>query len=211
MPQFNAGNPNQLPQNCNAVAARVTGIDPGAAVGLSGRAGEIAARLAPRAQRAYRQAYDDPQAPDLAPYNDDIAREYVASSGDWNTWWYGANRYAKPSVGESYLIATIGEGQRLASGAQRVRDYESGLDRDVNWSFHFGGVIARSGKDRVTLENYARGDNRQDNPDPRWYFQMYGEAVGQTFHEAHKQSMSYANPLTVNVGANTRFVAVHRI
>lgn len=209
-PQYNGGNPDQLPQNCNAVAARVTGVDPGTATGLTGKAAEVAARLAPRAQAAYKRAYAQDDV-DLAPFEDRMAQEYVQSSGDWNNWWHSANKYAKPEVGETYVIATIGAGQRLATGQQRVRDYRSGLDRDLNWSFHFGGVVARSGKDRVTLENFARGDNRQDAADPRWYFQMYGEATGQTFHEANAARPDYANPLTVAVSANTRYLAPHRI
>lgn len=65
--------------------------------------------------------------------------------------------------------------------------------------FHFGGVVARSGNDRITLENYARGDNRADKPDPLWYFQMDGTAQGQSFHEFHKAKNDYANPLTGGV------------
>ncbi len=209
-PTYNGGAADQLPQNCNAVAAAVTGIDPGRATGLSGKAAEVAARLAPTARGRYKQVYHKNDVA-IGPYVDDIAREYVQSSGDWNTWWYGANRYAKPDIGEAYVIATIGEGARLPTGEQRVRDYKSGQDRDLGWAFHFGGVVARSGKDRVTLENFARGDNRMDNPDPRWYFQMYGEATGQTFHEFYEARPEYANPLTVGVNANTSFVPTHVI
>jgi len=208
-PTFNGG-PDQLPQNCNAVAARVTGIDPGKATRLAGKAMEIAARLAPTAHERYKQVYPRNEV-NLAPYTDRIAKEYVESSGEWNTWWHGANRYAKPDVGEAYVIATIGEGTQLATGQQRVRDYRSGQDRYLNWAFHFGGVVARSGQDRITLENYARGDNRMDNPDPRWYFQMYGEATGQTFHEFYEARQDYANPLTVVINANTSALPIHRI
>lgn len=81
-----------------------------------------------------------------------------------------------------------------------VMDYESGVNRPLGWRDHFGGVVAKSGSDVVTLENYARGDGREANPDPRWYFQMYGQAKsGQSFHEAHKAQNAYSNPLTVTV------------
>ncbi len=57
-------------------------------------------------------------------------------------------------------------------------------------------MVAVRGNDRIALENYARGDNRKTQPDPRWYFQMYGGKVGQSFHEANLGS-SYANPITM--------------
>jgi hypothetical protein len=78
-------------------------------------------------------------------------------------------------------------------------DFASKSNRVLSWLYHFGGVVAASGTDRVTLENYARGDLRMNNPDPRWYFQMYGESRGQTFHEFYKAKQEYANPLTVTI------------
>jgi hypothetical protein len=128
-----------------------------------------------------------------------VAKHYVRLQDETSLTREQANRYARPEVGSAYMIGTLGQGTPLPNGKSRIRDYETGLDRDVSWSYHFGGVVARSGGDRVTLENYARGDNRQDNPDPRWYFQMYGEKEGQSFHEFHKGKAEYANPITISV------------
>ena len=69
----------------------------------------------------------------------------------------------------------------------------------LGWPYHFAGVVAVSGTDRITLENYARPDERKEQPDPRWYFQMYGEEKGQSFHEFHEDTKQYANPVTVTV------------
>lgn len=59
------------------------------------------------------------------------------------------------------------------------------------------GVVASSGNDTITLENYARGDKRKNKFDPRWYFQMYGRNSGQSFHEQHAATSEYSNALTV--------------
>jgi hypothetical protein len=109
------------------------------------------------------------------------------------------------------MIATVGSGTPQPGGLSRVHDYASDSDRDLGWSFHFGGVVAKSGTDYATLENYARGDNRQNRQDPRWYFQMYGEATGQSFHEFHEARRDYANPLTVAVNPGSTGEAIHRM
>jgi hypothetical protein len=210
-PQFNNGNPDALPQNCNAVAAQVIGSNADWVTSKGAKAAEIAARLAPTARAAYREAYNAPDEFDENRHSDAIAEEYVTSATERSVKAYGANQFARPNVGETYMIATVGGGQRLPSGLSRVRDYRSGQDRDLGWSFHFAGVVAISGSDRVTLENYARGDNRQDNADPRWYFQMYGETRGQSFHEFHEARRDYSNPLTLAVNPNTQATAIHRI
>ncbi|MFJ2746141.1 DUF4157 domain-containing protein [Streptomyces sp. NPDC087440] len=54
--------------------------------------------------------------------------------------------------------------------------------------FHFGGVIARSGDDYITMENYFREQKEGTLPtssanDPLWYFRMYGQEAGRTWHE----------------------------
>jgi hypothetical protein len=97
------------------------------------------------------------------------------------------------------MIASLGSGPDLGGGRSTLRDYTSGEDRTVSWPYHYAGVVARSGNDRVTLENYARGDNRMEDADPRWYFQMYGEGSGQTFHEFHDARKEYANAITTTV------------
>lgn len=210
-PQFNNGNPDALPQNCNAVAAQVIGSNAELVTSTGAKAAEIAARLAPTARAAYRDAYEAEGEFDEARHLNAIAQEYVTSASQRNIAAYGANQFARPDVGEAYIIGTIGSGARLANGFTQVRDYRSGQNRDLGWSFHFAGVVAISGTDRVTLENYARGDNRQNNADPRWYFQMYGETQGQSFHEFHAARPDYANPLTLAINKDTRGTAIHRI
>ena len=179
-------NANQAPQNCNEIASEVTGIwNP------ANRGGTLAVDVASRI--ADRDGLDD--------IDDAAARDYVSLSRDFpiRAEQMGANQYARPEVGESFMIASLGTPTMLPNGKARIRDIESGQDRDLDWAYHFGGVVARSGSDRITLENYARGDNRQGNADPRWYFQMYGEKHNQSFHEFFKAKQEYANPVTVNL------------
>jgi Domain of unknown function (DUF4157) len=51
--------------------------------------------------------------------------------------------------------------------------------------YHFAGVVAKSGPDHITMENYARHEEDQtlSSGDPQWYFQMYGPHA-QSFHQA---------------------------
>jgi hypothetical protein len=58
----------------------------------------------------------------------------------------GLNEFAAPEVGEAFNYTTI---VSAAEGADN-------LVADDVWKFHFAGVVARSGEDRVTLENYKR-------------------------------------------------------
>jgi hypothetical protein len=198
-PTLDNGNADNAPQNCNAMGAAVMGWDSQEIVrAAERRAVGAAKRIAPTAGAEYQRWEDNRNdARDVSEVFNPLAQEYVQNRDSWAAWWQGANRYAAPSVGQSYVIYTLGDGGPNARG--QVRDYESNQVRNLNWSFHFGGVVAKSGDDRVTLENYARGDNRQDNADPRWYFQMYGTAQGQSFHEFYKAKNDYANPITMAV------------
>ena len=179
-------NPDRAPQNCNLIANEVTGI-----FNVVSRGGLAALDAASRIADVANTGVND----------DALARGYLRGlrrgwSRDSSV---RANASARPDVGDAFMIGTLGTPTPLGGGRSRVRDQESGQDRDLSWSYHFGGVVARSGTDRVTLENYARGDDRQGNPDPRWYFQMYGEGRGQSFHEFFKAKQDYANPITVTV------------
>ncbi|MEU4803818.1 hypothetical protein [Actinosynnema sp. NPDC023587] len=52
--------------------------------------------------------------------------------------------------------------------------------------FHFASVVARSGNDYITMENFARHESAEtlSAGDPQWYFQMYGtEQNTQTWHQ----------------------------
>ena len=93
----------------------------------------------------------------------------------------GVNIDAAPEVGEAYetyRVSTVATPQTHA----RVG---GGVARDF-WGQHIGAVIAVSGGDRVTLENYARSHELGAMHDaaPHYYFQMYGPAnkPQQTWH-----------------------------
>lgn len=114
----------------------------------------------------------------------------------------GVNESAAPQAGDAFVVTSV-----AAPDAQgRVRDAASGRRFTPQWSYHWAGVVAVSGSDRVTLENYARHDatGPANNVDPRWYFQMYGQGEGQSFHEASEATGGFANPLTLAVRNRNR-------
>jgi hypothetical protein len=84
---------------------------------------------------------------------------------------YGINQYAKPKAGEAIGIFSAGTQGNTGMG-------------------HWAGVLARSGGDYVTLENYAvnPGTTFQGgaNVNPNWYVRMFGSKTGQSFYEFHK-------------------------
>lgn len=180
-------NPDLAPQNCNLIAQTVTGIGM-----LSGvRAEQAASQIA-----GYGNGPTDAEGDRLRP------GRYIAHSVDELVRGQRANQYALPDVGDAYVIATIGEGTPIADrpGHSLVYDIASEQERDLRWTYHFAGVVAQSGNDRITLENYARqGDLRVGRADPRWHFQMYGSSRRQSFHEFHKAKELYANPITVSI------------
>lgn len=94
----------------------------------------------------------------------------------------GVNEHALPNVGEAYETYRIGPGGGVP---QTQPGGPAGIIRNF-WGQHIAGVVAASGNDRVTLENYARSHEiggMQANA-PHYYFQMYGTGVGQSWHEA---------------------------
>ena len=199
-PQYNNGSADNAPQNCNAIAGKVIGTGAEQLNSASTRAFDAAKRLAPTANSELKRVWDDNDI-DVAPYEEDVVKEY-AQTGVLNTRALArerVNRFAAPGLGQAYMIANLGRGQDLGNGLAQIRDYATNTDRDVSWPYHFAGVVAVSGSDRITLENYARGDMRQNTADPRWYFQMYGQAKGQSFHEQQTASGAYANALTIAV------------
>ncbi len=88
----------------------------------------------------------------------------------------GVNEHAPtPDVREGMTVMA----QPDASQADRAKDHTP---------FHFGGVVARSGNDYITMENYYReqpkdGMDTTSHDDPLWYFRMYGQESGRTWHE----------------------------
>ena len=94
----------------------------------------------------------------------------------------GLNLHADADVGEAYETYRIAIDQRPtthqgAANQPPVRDF---------WAQHIGGVIAKSGGDKVTLENYQRGHEvlNVGAGASHYYFQMYGPASKptQTWH-----------------------------
>jgi|HubBroStandDraft_1064217.scaffolds.fasta_scaffold00540_5 hypothetical protein len=212
--------PDRLPQNCNFMAEKVSGRP---RIQSSGNNAVTGARRA-----LYAGATTNPTERQLRDYvrRYGDASSRGASALSQNSF----NQFANPGVGEVYMIATQepwsdydeyldfmvtkprterqwdryeelharfskGNGDRKV-----VRDFQSGENRELGWSYHFAGVVAKSGNDCVTLENYARGDGREEGADPRWYFQMYSQSkTGQSFHEANKAQGAFANPLTLTI------------
>ena len=84
---------------------------------------------------------------------------------------YGFNKYAKPKTGEGIGIFKAGSTGSTGAG-------------------HFAGVIARSGGDYITLENYAGNPGAVAHPgariNPNWYLRMFGAKNGQSFYDFHK-------------------------
>jgi hypothetical protein len=57
------------------------------------------------------------------------------------------------------------------------------------FEYHFGGVVAVSGSDFITMENYARGKTAVSAGDPLYYFKMYG--AEHTWHAAQQATGSF--------------------
>jgi hypothetical protein len=121
------------------------------------------------------------------------------------------NQYASPDVGDAFVIGSVAALDDLG----QLTDLRTGTTFVPKWPYHFGGVVAKSGSDTVTLENYIRSSEVEGNraSDPRWYFQMYGGGIGQSFHEANIALGGYANPVTTaqHSEARTRLAASQRL
>ena len=199
------------PQNCNAMAAQVIGSDPirtsWLAAGGMTAAKKIAGKNAPSYSLLSGAKTHDPDVyvkleALKAKVEEALVEEYVGQLPHSHDIMEREkiNQYAKPGVGEAFMIGTLGRPTSQNGGTATVLDLESREQRVLGWGYHFAGVVAVSGNDRVTLENYARGDDRRDDPDPRWYFQMYGGSAGQTFYDFHKAKREFSNPVVVGVG-----------
>ncbi|MGH2642744.1 MAG: hypothetical protein ACRDE2_02255, partial [Chitinophagaceae bacterium] len=112
---------------------------------------------------------------------------------------FGVNEFASPKVGESYISESIG--MPGASGITNWLVDDTGatdtdlLANDVNvrggkrrtgWGNHAGAVVATSGGNNITMENYARSgeDAALKGDDKIFYFAMYGPTSqpAQTWH-----------------------------
>jgi len=91
----------------------------------------------------------------------------------------GINERMDPLVGEVIGIYSTGD-----TIDQQAAD-DAGVDP---FPYHWGTVVARSGDDYVTLENYARRDPKvpaDNTADPLYFFRMYNtRKPGQTWHSA---------------------------
>jgi hypothetical protein len=183
---FNNGNINddkvkQPPQNCNSIAGIISNRAYGSFVDDS-----------------FGDLYDEMKKIDV---NNDVGEVYYneLSSGRLTEFIKnkGMNEYANPSLGEAITVWNFSDKPKIENGKNYVYDYEDGAYREVTWDYHYAGVVAKSGSEYVTLENYARGDMRAEKPDPRWYFAMYStKNTLKTFHHYYKSSSQYANPVT---------------
>ena len=129
------------------------------------------------------------------------------------------NEYAAPKVGQAYVSEAVGAVAIGAGITNWLVDPTGGTTTDLlttdvtvrggkrrtGWGNHVGAVVAESGGNRVTFENYARSgedDTGKDN-DEIYYFAMYGPASQptQTWHHAWSQGGApVANAVTGVIG-----------
>ncbi len=98
---------------------------------------------------------------------------------------YGFNQYARPKAAEAIGVFNVGP--------------HGGMG-------HFGGVLARSGKDYVVLENFAGNTGGSTHSgvmmSPNWYVRMFGARTGQSWWDHHKtnEAADYGNaPMAVRI------------
>ena len=96
-----------------------------------------------------------------------------------------ANQFMNPVVGDAMMISSM-------KTKKQTRETEE-------VPYHFGGVVAKSGSDYITMENYYRNDkkNRSDlsGGDSLFFFKMYGSHTPdreQTWHEKNRHNFSGA-------------------
>jgi hypothetical protein len=99
---------------------------------------------------------------------------------------HNLNQFMAPEIGDS--ITTFGV---------PISDEEKSIDRDEVFLDHFGGVVAKSGSDYITMENYARRDEKSkgtlSSGDPLYFFRMYGnQTEPRNWHEAQLATGSFA-------------------
>lgn len=122
----------------------------------------------------------------------------------------GINESAAPNAGDALGIYTIGNSRTKEEGEGiNVMDYRTGELIDNPASFHYATVIARSGTDYITMENYARQKEEADDHapvdlDPRYFFRMYGPEA-QSFHSENESQ--YPNAMTLALSKPVQQVA----
>ena len=113
----------------------------------------------------------------------------------------GINDHANPDIGGAFMINPTG----VPDEEDKILDRQKDEKIDAGFPYHWGGVIAKSGADIMTMENYARKDEDGNKKKPvsetRHYFQLYGTPASindkaETFHQFW--SKYFANPLTLS-------------
>ena len=104
------------------------------------------------------------QIPGLGGFSQTRGRDVTinAALGGQNPNTLGANENADPEVGEAFGIyartqlPAVGIATTLWNGIVSVKDYLTKTKPHLKWGEHWAGVVAKSGGDYVTLENYNR-------------------------------------------------------
>ena len=121
----------------------------------------------------------------------------------------GVNQYVAPEVGQAFGSVSLG----FAKTGEGMPDYvtdptgatKKAPSRGEIWGTHYGAVVARSGGDTMTLENYARNfeSGGKSRTNEMYYFQMYGPVTKpeQTWHKIWSETTRpIINPITQLVG-----------
>lgn len=132
----------------------------------------------------------------------------------------GINAFANARIGDAYMTYSIGKMERYNDAQNRtwIRMEDFVAPRPVPaapvycapvWEFHWGAVVAESGAERITFENYARKYEDRDcvnraAQEERFFFQMCQvpnspvDLCGQSWHEAC-YNQGFANALTMAI------------
>lgn len=119
----------------------------------------------------------------------------------------GLNEFIDPKIGDVLSIRSIAAPRLTEEGTMEAMDHLSGRMLSNPFEYHFATVIAKSGSDYITMENYARQTEEGNIEtgagahDPRYFFQMFGP-LEQSFHSENKSD--YANPLTLRFSPDGR-------
>ncbi|NRD45422.1 eCIS core domain-containing protein [Corallococcus exiguus] len=140
----------------------------------------------------------------------------------------GLNAYADPRVGDAFQTYSVGAMERYQDAQNRnwmrMRDEVAPRPAvpvpppvycEPVWEYHWGGVVAESGADRITFENYARNYEDRSGPqlqggEARSFFQMTrvptqvnDPLIAQSWHESC-YAHGFANALTMCISKISR-------
>ncbi|MFD8810327.1 DUF4157 domain-containing protein, partial [Streptomyces sp. NPDC059627] len=92
-----------------------------------------------------------------------------------------------PKAGGVMMVMGQGDEAQEEEARKANRAAREAGTEDPHYAYHFAGVVAKSGSDYVTMENYAReqpqGKSTHSGGDPLWYFRMYGKPNPQSWHK----------------------------